>query len=115
MTSDISWRKFAFRVQDYVNLTNIVQLKFIASDSTRLGQYLDGGSLIEAAVDDFSLYEELTSSNVNDINSSTKDKKLINITDLLGREVDLSTIKEEITLLYIYDDGSIEKKVYLDY
>ena len=90
-------------------------MKFIASDSTRLGQYLDGGSLIEAAVDDFSLYEELNASDINDISSTVQNKKLIRITDVLGREVDLSTIKEETTLLYIYDDGSIVKKIYLDY
>ena len=114
-TSDKSWRRFAFRVKDYVNLTNQVRVKFIASDSTRFGQYLDGGSLIEAAVDDFSLYEELNASDVNDISSKIQNKKLIRITDVLGREVDLSTIKEETTLLYIYEDGSIEKKVYLDY
>ncbi len=114
-TSDKSWRRFAFRVKDYVNLTNQVRVKFIASDSTRLGQYLDGGSLVEAAVDDFSLYEELNASDVNDISSIVKNKKLIRITDVLGREVDLSTIKEETTLLYIYDDGSIDKKIYLDY
>jgi hypothetical protein len=41
MSSDISWRKFAFRVSDYVNLTSNVQLKFMASDSIRLGQNLD--------------------------------------------------------------------------
>ncbi|MEC9208978.1 MAG: hypothetical protein VX762_00965 [Bacteroidota bacterium] len=114
-TSDKSWRRFAFRVKDYVNLSNQVRVKFIASDSTHLGQYLDGGSLIEAAVDDFSLYEEQSTSDVNDINLITKDKKLVRITDVLGREVDFSTKKEETTLLYIYDDGTVEKKVYLDY
>jgi hypothetical protein len=57
-SSDISWRKFAFRITDYVNLTNNVQLKFIASDSLRLGQNLDGGSLVEAAVDDLMLYQQ---------------------------------------------------------
>ena len=58
MSSDNSWRKFAFRVKDYVNLTNSFRIKFIASDSIRLGQYLDGGSLVEAAVDDVYLYEQ---------------------------------------------------------
>ena len=68
MSADISWRKFAFRVNDYVSLTNNVQLKFIASDSIRLGQYLDGGSLIEAAVDDLVLYEgQETSTSINNV------------------------------------------------
>ena len=56
-SSEIDWRRYAFRVQDYVNLTSLVQLKFIASDSLRPGQNLDGGSLVEAAVDDLKVFE----------------------------------------------------------
>jgi len=110
MSSDISWRKFVFRVTDYVNLTNDVQLKFIASDSTHSGQYLDGGSLIEAAVDDLYLYEaQESTTSVNDL-LATK-PKLIKITDLLGKEVGHSNLINYTTLLYIYDDGSVEKRI----
>jgi hypothetical protein len=56
-TSDKSWRRFAFRVQDYVTPNSSVQIRFIASDSIHLGENLDGGSLIEAAVDDIQLWE----------------------------------------------------------
>lgn len=55
--SDPSFRRVAVRVADYVDLTDQVRIKFIASDSTRLGQELDGGSLIEGAVDDVQLWE----------------------------------------------------------
>ncbi|MFM1876942.1 MAG: hypothetical protein RL266_2679, partial [Bacteroidota bacterium] len=55
--SDMSWRRVAFRVADYVDLTENVRIKFIASDSTRLGQNLDGGSLIEGAMDDLQLWQ----------------------------------------------------------
>ena len=75
MSSDISWRKFAFRVSDYVSLTNNIQLKFIASDSIRPGQYLDGGSLIEAAVDDLVLYEEEATTSVSDLLSTKPNHK----------------------------------------
>lgn len=113
MSSDISWRKFAFRVSDYVNLTSNVQLKFMASDSIRLGQNLDGGSLIEAAVDDLVLYEGQTNStSVNDILAIKP--KLIKVTDLLGKEIDLSNVIANTTLLYIYDDGSVKKKILFD-
>ena len=113
MSSDISWRKFAFRVSDYVNLTANVQLKFMASDSIRLGQNLDGGSLIEAAVDDLVLYEGQTNStSVNDILAIKP--KLIKVTDLLGKEIDLSNVIANTTLLYIYDDGSVKKKILFD-
>lgn len=57
MTSDMHFRVNAIRVTDYVSLTNQVRIKFIASDSTRVGQYLDGGSLVEGAVDDLKIYE----------------------------------------------------------
>ena len=113
MSSDTSWRKFAFRVSDYVNLTANVQLKFMASDSIRLGQNLDGGSLIEAAVDDLVLYEGQTNStSVNDILAIKP--KLIKVTDLLGKEIDLSNVIANTTLLYIYDDGSVKKKILFD-
>jgi len=113
MTSDKSWRRVAFRVNDYVNLTNQVRVKFIASDSTHLGQYLDGGSLIEAAVDDFSLYEEVaTTSSLNDQDSENAMRKLIKITDILGREVIPNQNKQ--TLFYIYDDGTVEKKIVIE-
>lgn len=113
MSSDINWRKVVFRVQDYVSLTNIVQLKFIASDSTHLGQNLDGGSLIEGAVDDLYLYEaQEHQTNVLDLNVTNP--KLVRVTDLLGREMNPVTIVEKTTLFYIYDDGTVEKRIILE-
>ena len=109
-SSDISWRKFTFRITDYVNLTNNVQLKFIASDSLHLGQNLDGGSLIEAAVDDLMLYEALgNSTSINE--GSALEPKLIKITDLLGREVDPTKVIDKTSLIYIYDDGNVVKSI----
>lgn len=109
ISSDISWRKFAFRVQDYVSLSNNVQLKFIASDSIRLGQNLDGGSLIEAAVDDLVLYESReTSSNVQ--NSDGSKNKLIKVTDIIGREVVNKDYMRHKVLIFIYDDGTVMRK-----
>ena len=111
-SSDRDWRKFAFRVKDYVNLTNTVQLKFIASDSAYGA--LSGGSLVEAAVDDLYLYESQDApNNITDYNILRP--KLIKITDLLGREVDLNKINKTTTLIYIYDDGSIKKKNVIRY
>ncbi len=109
-SSDISWRKFAFRVEDYVSLTNSVQLKFIASDSLHLGQNLDGGSLVEAAIDDLYLYNQKATVSAID-NLSASKPKLIRVTDLLGKEVDPTTLKEHTTLLYIYDNGIVKKKI----
>lgn len=54
---DISWRRKAFRVADIFEPTELFQMRFIASDSTTVGEYLDGGSLVEAALDDIVLYD----------------------------------------------------------
>lgn len=111
LTSDKSWRRFAFRVSDYVNLTSQVRVKFIASDSLRIGQNLDGGSLIEAAVDDFSLYEEVSTTSISNTNDGVDNRRLVNITDILGREIDPLSITERMILFYIYDDGTVEKRI----
>ncbi|MEE2931177.1 MAG: hypothetical protein VX370_01455 [Bacteroidota bacterium] len=111
ISSDINWRKFVFRVQDYVSLSSQVQLKFIASDSIRSGQYLDGGSLIEAAVDDLYMYEaQINSTSINDLNSD-QEIEILYVTDVLGRIVPLSEQVNYAVLLYIYSDGSVIKKV----
>lgn len=69
LAGERNWRRFAFRVADYVSLTSNFKIRFIASDSTRLGQNLDGGSLIEAAIDDLKLYEEgIDNSSVEETN-----------------------------------------------
>jgi Zn-dependent metalloprotease len=59
--SDRSWRRFAFRVKDYVTLTATIQMRFIVSDSLITGAYLNGGSLVEGALDNYYIYEEMVS------------------------------------------------------
>ena len=61
LTQDISWRRNAIALDQYIDLTDNVQLRFVASDSLRLDQELDGGSLIEAAVDDLVILDVATS------------------------------------------------------
>ena len=64
LTQDIAWRRHAFAIADYVPLTDAFQIKFTASDSLRPNQGLefDGGSLIEAGVDDLIIHDVATSS-----------------------------------------------------
>ncbi len=61
-TSDRSWRRNAFRVQDFVNVTNQFRIKFNASDSVAFG-----GSLVEAAIDDIQVWENAEAQSVQDI------------------------------------------------
>jgi len=112
LTSDISWRQFAFRVKDYISLNSTqVQLKFVASDSTNGS--LSGGSLVEAAIDDLMLYEAQSgNTSINDV-LATK-ARLIKVTDILGKEINIKSVAKYTTLFYIYDDGSVEKRIYLE-
>lgn len=65
-TSQRGWRRNAFRVSDYITPTATMRIKFIASDSVRLGQNLDGGSLVEAGVDDIQLWDNINSNSVEE-------------------------------------------------
>lgn len=64
--SERNWRRNAFRIKDYTTLTNNMMMRFVVADSTRPGQYLDGGSLVEAALDDIRLWDEVAT-NVDEI------------------------------------------------
>jgi hypothetical protein len=67
LQQDISWRRMAFRVADVIDVTSQFQMRFIASDSTTIGEYLDGGSLIEAALDDIILYDRANPDGVAEV------------------------------------------------
>jgi hypothetical protein len=56
-TSDRSWRRMAFRVEDVLPITATMRIKFVASDSIRPGAHLEGASLVEAALDDIQLWQ----------------------------------------------------------
>ena len=56
------------------------------------------------------LFYSYTTSSIDDINTEnqTSKRNLISITDVLGRKT--KDIKN-ITIFYIYDDGTVEKKI----
>jgi hypothetical protein len=53
------WRRNAFHVSDYMTPTSQMRFQFIASDSLRPTVNLNGGSLVEGALDDFIVYEDV--------------------------------------------------------
>ena len=55
--------------------------------------------------------DTITITSTTAIEELKQEKKLIKITDILGRD---TRIKKNVLLIYIYDDGSIEKRVILD-
>jgi len=42
------------------------------------------------------------------------ERELLKVTDLLGREVNPNTVIDKTTLLYVYTDGSVEKRVVIE-
>lgn len=54
--SDVSWRQNVVRVADYVTPSQTVSLRFIAQDSLITGLPFDGGSIVEAAVDEVQVF-----------------------------------------------------------
>ena len=47
-------------------------------------------------------------------NPQIAERTLLKITDLLGREVSPNTLINRTTLLYIYDDGTVEKRINIE-
>ena len=54
-TSLNEWTEKSFVLSNFIDLTNQVQFRFIASDQFNDGDNGSGGSLVEAAIDDFKL------------------------------------------------------------
>ena len=61
--SNISWDKQRFILSDYINLNETLQFKFIAEDIFYDGDDGSGGSLVEAAIDNFTI--EYIGENIN--------------------------------------------------
>ena len=75
----------------------------------------DGNMDISASREAWLFFEQLCVSpvEIQDYNSS-KYRKLIRIVDILGKEVMQNTILRNQSLFYIYDDGTVEKKIILE-
>lgn len=104
INGQIAWRRNAFRVADYVTPTNQVMMKFIASDSLRPGQNLDGGSLVEGALDDIKLWDDVDFWGVDDIENISSLNVYPNPAD---EDVNLDFMLEEASevSVYVYNAG----------
>ena len=78
--SNASWIKKRFVINDYVDLTSNIIFKFIAEDIFNTGDAGSGGSLVEAALDDFIIeYISYGSGIVGDVNNDS----LVNVSDIV--------------------------------
>ncbi|MAO71200.1 MAG: hypothetical protein CMD02_01665, partial [Flavobacteriales bacterium] len=58
------------------------------------------------------IWNQPSSIRISDAN--TEDRKLLKIVDILGREVNPNEEICNTSLFYIYDDGSVEKKIIIE-
>ena len=58
------------------------------------------------------IWNQPSSIRISDAN--TEDRKLLKIVDILGREVNPNEEISNTSLFYIYDDGSVEKKIIIE-
>lgn len=65
--SDQSWRRRIFRIADYLPAASSIQLMFRAEDKTT-----NGGSAVEAAVDDFIIYSKGWETSVGEVGAPAK-------------------------------------------
>ena len=78
----------------------------------KLSCYFNKGDLVYSQLDSINtciLVNQVTSSEL--LNSRINNRKLINVMDILGRK---TTPISNVLLLYIYDDGTVEKKIIIE-
>jgi hypothetical protein len=74
-----------------------------------------GNGVVQMEITTNSLYKDTISwtgsiSNISFLDEQNKNKELIKVTDLFGRE----TKQTNKPLLYIYDDGTVEKRIVIE-
>ena len=96
------WNSKSFNLSQYISLNNSMQIIIETADWDALG-----GHWVEGGFDKF----EITIQNSTSTNNLQSSKKLTKVIDVIGRSVNSSS---NSMLLYIYDDGSVEKKMIIE-
>ncbi len=94
------WSSKSFDLSQIISLNNNIQFSIETADWDALG-----GHWVEGGFDNFYISNSLPSNIIENINDN---KKLIKVIDILGRK---SNFNSQLPLIYIYDDGSIEKRI----
>ncbi len=80
-SSERLWKRQEFLLSDYIDISNSVQFKFVAEDLEYNGDNGSGGSIIEAAIDDFSLKSIYFNQCTAD--GDTNNDNIVNILDIV--------------------------------
>ena len=105
--SDYNWRRRIFNVRDYLPLSNNFMMKFVAEDAP-------SGSTVEAAIDDFFLYDRAVINGIDDsspakatifpnpanqeimIKLKSSDQGTISLYDMAGKEIMQQNIELDV-------------------
>jgi len=98
------WNFRNFELSQYISLTANMQVIVETADWDALG-----GHWVEAGFDKFQITSTIPTTISNLV--MEENRKLIQIVDILGREVIPS---QNIILFYIYNDGTVEKKILIE-
>ena len=93
------WVSKSYDLSQYISLNNTMKVIVETADWDALG-----GHLVEGGFDKF----EIITQSATSTDDTQNIKKLVEIVDLFGRKINISN---ESVLFYIYDDGSVEKKI----
>ena len=106
--SNPSWQQKRFVLNEYIELGDQVQFRFIASDLSYSGDVGSGGSLVEAALDDFMLEAvsyELQSGDVN-FDNYVDVLDIIFIVNIILDNVDAT--QSQLSAADVTGDGNID-------
>ena len=102
-----SWLKKRFVLSDFIDITSQIKFKFIASDIFNDGDVGSGGSLVEAALDDFILEAIAFDSIAGDVNldGSLDVLDVVIVVNIILDEFDAS--EDQLNAADINNDGTI--------
>ncbi|MBT6808905.1 MAG: hypothetical protein HOA52_05405, partial [Flavobacteriales bacterium] len=98
------WNFRTFELSQYLSLTAHMQVIVETADWDALG-----GHWVEGGFDQFQITSTIPT-NISDL-VMEENRQLVKIVDILGREVEPSN---NIILFYIYDDGTVDKKIIVE-
>ena len=101
------WKEEQFYLNEFIDLSDQVQFKFIAEDIAHPGDNGTGGSLVEAALDDFLIQVFL--SNIECISGDLNQDQLVNVQDVVIMVNGILDSNSNLDLCYsdINEDGNL--------
>lgn len=128
--SDVSWRRKLIKIKDYLPSSTQFQIRFVAADNTQTALTNNGQNTVEAALDDFSLYDTWTSSvaqtsvqsslnvfpnpadDIINIRLSSAINGTLSVVDMTGRQLMQQAVNND-TKSYSFNTVNLASGVYM--